>query len=405
MSAIAPRNWWLWLLLAGSLALAAAVRAQAPDQRISRVLADWKRRQQAVQTIRYTLTGQVLHTKGSMRDMSRWKPTDPPKPPRDVTEQIDYRLLLDFAGQRLRWDGQEERYLADRDKVFPRVFTSVYDRTDSMTAWPRADNAGSYVYEDPLWPDVSVHRRPDQGYMVINGLGLFVGPLLLGHGLVRGLAARAGFRQEFDAEGFYVHGEGVQAARRCLVLRSHPLDLPDKRPTFDEFWVDVERDSAVLRQVSWSTGVLTTDEKIAYRATPHGWLVSDWKSTHFSPEGRTLYVRRMRATEVVPEAAVEDADFCVAIEPGMIVREFTPIEGTSVGATRKDYRVQPDGGWNEIVNGVERQSLGLRGGWAFWACGLGGGFFVLLIALLARRRWRRGHRLPPAAPPHPIPSA
>ncbi len=196
----------------------------------------------------------------------------------------------------------------------------------------------------------------------------------------------------------------MQAGRRCLVLRDEPLDLLDERPTFDEFWVDCERDSAVLRKKMWSAGRLCSDDEISYRATAQGWLVSDWKSTFFSPKGGTFELLRMRATEVVPEPPVEDGDFRVAIEPGMIVRESTPAGGASVGATRKNYRVRPDGGWNEIVNGVEKPSRGPLGGWASWVYGLGGAFAAIVAALLVWRRWRRGH-LPPPAPPHPIPLA
>jgi hypothetical protein len=413
VNAIASSSWRLCLLLLGLLVLTPAVRAQPPDARVTRVLADWKRRQQVFQTIRYTLTGQMLRPKGSFPD-DMGRPSNPPRPPRDVTEPMEHRLLLDFAKQRFRWEKEEDAYLPGPDKVFPRVSTSVYNNTDDTTAsgwtangtaWPRAVNTPyTEAFKDPLWPDVAISRRPEQGDVLTNGLGLSLGPLLLGHGLVRGVAVRARFQQEFDAEDFVVHGEGVEAGRRCLVLRLQPLDLLDRRPTFDEFWVDCGRESTVLRQKGWANGVLTTDDEIAYQATPQGWLASDWKSTSFR-DGRVLSVTRMRVTAVVPEPAVEDGDFRVAIEPGMIVREFTPIEGNSVGATRKDYRVRPDGGWNEIVNGVEKQSLGRFGGRASWAYGLGGGAFMLLVALLVWRRWRRGRRLPPAAPPHPVPSA
>jgi hypothetical protein len=404
VNAIASSRWRLWLLLVGLLLLTPVVRAQPPDARVTRVLADWKRRQQAFQTIRYSITGQVIRAKGSIPD-DMGRPSNPPRPSRDVTEPMEHRVLLDFAKQRFRWEKQESAFLPDQDKVFPRVSTSVYDRTDCTTGWPRADNTQSDVFRDPLWPDVSIVRKPEDGHLVTNGLGLPLGPLLLGHGLMRGIAVRARFQQEFNAEDFQVHGEGVQAGRRCLVLRDQPLDLLDDRPSFDEFWVDCERDSAVLRKKMWSAGWLCSDDEIAYQATEQGWLVSDWKSTFFSPEGRTVYVTRMRVAEVVPEPAVEDGDFRVAIEPGMIVQELTPFGDNSLGASRKDYRVRPDGGWNEIVNGVEKQSRGLPGGWASWAFGLGGGTFLLLVALLVWRRWRRGRQLPPAAPPHPVPQA
>jgi hypothetical protein len=62
----------------------------------------------------------------------------------------------------------------------------------------------------------------------------------------------------------------------------------------------------------------------------------------------------------------------------------------------KEFRVRADGGWNEIVNGVERPVRS-------WALYWWGGALAVLAGILAlwhlRRRARR--QTPPSAPPPP----
>jgi hypothetical protein len=204
------------------------------------------------------------------------------------------------------------------------------------------------------------------------------------------------FDMKLEAKDFFVHGQGMHEGRPCLVVRTFPHETFTET-FYEEYWVDLERDGAIVRNSGYRNEKAFWDRQVTWQQTPHGWVPLRWTCTAWNPGGRILNVSRMEVVDFEADPAVTGDDFRVAIEPGMRVKE------TAIGKTGKltddvvkEFRVRADGGWNEIVNGVERPVRS-------WALYWWGGALAVLAGILAlwhlRRRARR--QTPPSAPPPP----
>ncbi len=372
------------------LAAATPVRAQAPDDRLERVLAAWQQRQHAFKAIRYTVKGTNVRPKGSFIDSVTGRSPPQPTPPEDVTEPQDFNLLLDFADKRFRLEVTQQVFLFGARKLGPQASTTVFDGKDSFTLRPRSANSNESIPWNGF--DVLIGRNVNAVPGTLAGtITAQLGPLLYAHGLVPRLTRQPDFEMELAAKDFSIHGQGVQDGRPCVVVRSIPHET-FLETTIDEYWVDPERDGAILRHTAYSNENPIVDREVAWQATAHGWLPLRWTETYRTGPGRKRIdsVTRLEVVDFEADPAVTAADFRVAIEPGMDVAEATV---TKAGQQKKTFRVRADGGWNEVVNGVEQPGRS----WApyYWGGALAA--VVLGLALWHLRRKARRHTPPPTS--------
>src|SRR5689334_9465460 len=98
----------LWIFaLFGMVMLAAWGTAEEIDPRLEKVLADWQKRQNSVQSARYEVRGEHKVPKGSSNalDLYRFVPglrSDQPIPPQDLVGTVSLKLFLDFEKGRHR---------------------------------------------------------------------------------------------------------------------------------------------------------------------------------------------------------------------------------------------------------------------------------------------------------------
>jgi hypothetical protein len=384
----------LFLCLAGigaTFATGAPARAQAADDRLERILAAWQERQQAFKGIRYTVTGTHVRPKGSITDPMTGQPLPGPEPSKDITEPKEYKLLLDFSGKRFRLDLTEQLYSAAYRQLEPRASTSVFDDHDLFTLRPRSANSNASIPWEGF--DVMIGRNLNAAKGTLGGtITASLGPLLCAHGLVPRWTRQPDFDMKLEAKDFQVHGQGVQDGRACAVVRTVPHET-FFNTTFDEYWVDPERDGAILRYTIYQNEKPLVDEEVSWQATPQGWLPQRWTRTTWMQD-RIDGVSRLEVVDFEADPAVTAADFRVSIEPGMDVRETTIGNSGRVsdGGT-KVFRVRADGGWNEVVNGVEIPSRS----WApfYWGAALAA--VVLGLVLWHLRRRARGRTPPPTS--------
>jgi hypothetical protein len=171
-----------------------------------------------------------------------------------------------------------------------------------------------------------------------------------------------------------VHG-GVP----CQVIRTQALKL--STTSYDEFWVDPARDSAIVRYVMYSGKNIFNNIDMQYQKTPHGWLPKQWVFTHYSGTMPSV-IYRMHVESWSANPGMSDADFDIPTAPGMIVEE-TVLDETNhplvnpKSATRV-YRYGEDGSRTEIPDSYGRpRSLGKETHWWYWAAG---GVIVLIAA-------------------------
>jgi hypothetical protein len=383
--------------LSAVLAAATPVRSQPADERLERVLEAWRQRQHSLKSVRYTVSGTTVLPKGSFTDPATGRPLPRPEPPEDVTQPEGYKLLLDFAGKRYRLDLTKQVYSSAYGRLGPRASTTVYDGKDAFTLRPRGGNSDAAIPWTSSDCDVMIGRNRDRGGPVLSGtIAAELGPLLFAHGLVTEGMQQPDFDMKLEAKDFFVHGQGMHEGRPCLVLRTFPHETFTET-SYEEYWVDVERDAAIVRDSGYRNEKAFWDRQVTWQPTPHGWMPQRWICTAWAPNGRIRNVSRMEVVDFEADPAVTGDDFHVAIEPGMHVKE------TVIGKTGKptddmvkEFRIRADGGWNEIVNGVERPVRS-------WAPYWWGGALAVLVGLLAlwhlRRRARR--QPPPSAPPPP----
>jgi hypothetical protein len=373
-----------------------SLRAQPNAEQVERVFRDWQKRQERMQRIRYVVRGECIRPKGSYTD-EMGRPLVPPQPPRDIAEKQDTVFLLDISGQRFRMERDHQTYW-DRDKkLVPCLATTVFDSQSSYTAIPREENASAGYIREPSEADVTISKN-DAGYRPLKAVNAYwLSPLLIAHGIVPQLAAAPSFVDKLDIDDFIAQGQAVYDGKPCLVLRTFPTPAGTAK-CFDEYWVDLTRDSAVLRHSQYINDKLLTDAEIVYQQTSRGWLPQRWVgTTRDYTKGNIINLTRLNVQEFNIDPLVSDRDFQVDIKPGMLisVTEYTPLSQTNqLGIQRTMYRVDANGHWREI--GKESNSP-LRSLWGR-LLSLAAIIAVIALAYLLWRRLRPGSGRCPTSP-------
>jgi hypothetical protein len=352
------------MLTAAALLLAAGGSTRAEDARLEKVLADWKARRERVRDARYRVEGERIVPRGAFTDPDTGAPLDPPQPPKDTRCPKKQRIVLDFVRQRHRIETDEMALSSQTGKLFRIYNVNTFNGNEFKEALPRAENDSADRPFGAQRPELTI------GTGDFRGVGAFVTenwPCLFGHGALPTLVDfphPGELRLEPDAEMLSIHGNATHDGRNCLILRAHPQTY--SVTTIDEYWVDVERGSAVVRYVTYSESQPVLDLQLTYEETPSGWFPEKWEVTRRQRGGKAFAVERMRVMERELNANTAEAEFDIPVRPGMVVQKVRYGEKagapTSLPAEQRTFRVGEWGQWNEIVNGVERPNLS----WLVW---------------------------------------
>jgi hypothetical protein len=356
-----------------------------PDPRLEKIFADWQNRRERMKTVRYRVTGQHTRPKGTFTDSYTGKSLGPDAPPHDITWPKRITLLLEFQTSRYRLQEDEQPYSQTQGLFPPRgVVTTVFDSGELSSLIQRAPGTPA----DMKKPDVVVLS----GNMRGMAFRADYWPFFLGHGIVASADANfilpGRFAKALEKEVYHVHGEGVFANRSCVVLRTQARKLTNV--SFDELWVDLARDSAVLRQVIYVNNKIWTDLQVNYQETRVGWLPQDWTISNTHANDVIFSIDHMHIDEVEIDPMITDADFRVDVKPGMIVQR-TSLPGSQDQITvpksnpdRPLFRVTQNGSL-QAVKGPEPRSL--------WPYYFGGGTVIIFCAGSAVYYWWRRKKL------------
>lgn len=370
--------------LACALVAGSQARAQARDERLERVFADWQQRQQRVRSVRYVVTGEGVIPKGSATDAITGQPLVPPEPTRDVSQALSFAVLFDFERGRFRMERETQVYNGPARRLEQWGATTVFDGKDVYS-----ESRMEPAIRHPEDFDMFISKNYAKLYPLKMLSTYYLTSLLLGHGLIPRLMEPATFGQQLSAEDFAVHGQGVYADRPCLVLRTFPARTTTDT-SFDEYWVDTGRASAVVRQLAYVDGWPLVDVEVTYQETARGWLPVQWTGTT-RHKSQIASVDQLRVQEIVFDPPSTDADYQVEVRPGMRVMESTFDDpGTSPagpGVQRRYFRVADNGHWDELV-GTSEQVRGVARTYWFGVPAVAVSACVLWYVIRRRRRAR-----------------
>jgi hypothetical protein len=154
--------------------------------------------------------------------------------------------------------------------------------------------------------------------------------------------------------------------------------------------VDRGRDNAVVRfAVGGANGRVSEDINITYQRMKSEWLPQSWTRTTYHSSGQVLFVCRLHATHCDAGSIINEDNFRVNVEPGMLVRDTTYKTEVSEGRSTftkemSFFRAGEGGELAEVtfVDGVERRKWPLPWWW------LTGAIAILLFAV-GLYLWRR----------------
>lgn len=350
-----PFRLWTFPLF-GVLMSCAWGAAEDIDPRLEKALADWQKRQHAFRSVRYEVRGERVIPKGAYdvlaRDIGDGKlPHGQAVPAEKLVGELSLMLLLDFDKGRHRREIREPTYHMNSGKLVPWVKANTFDGSVAKAAMPREENPGL----GSTMPEFTVVS----GNMKSGEFHCNYFPIFFGHGRIYTVfepIIPGKLRNNPDSGYLYVHGTGVYDRRTCLIVRTQTL----KRNTtsFDEYWVDTERESAILRHVAYCNSKPSHDITIEYRKALAGWLPASWVLT-FYQGGNLMYSDTMRAENISLNPPVRDADFQMEMKTGMIVEERMDLPTKHPLMTPKSnisiYRVKEEGKREELPDPYHRK--------------------------------------------------
>lgn len=284
---------------------AVAQPAATDDELLDRIIADWRARQAAVSKIRY-------RARGEDGMQSRF--------PKEVT------WTLDFRNNRMRKESDEFVSQGDVRELSRQVMTYLFDGTKYQTFYGRERNTSDLYKPPPALADLNWHTG--DGFIVWQDL-----PVFLAHGSIPTNEVSpepSRLDVPLKKDDFVVGGRGKFQGRDCVVLKSPKIGDIGR-----EYWVDLARQSAVLRHIILFHNRPLFGIDVAYVETKAGWLPARWTNTRYEPaDNAVLLVEEMSNVTVELNPTFGSEEFHMKPTPGMRVN-FEEKKGL--------YLMQPDG--------------------------------------------------------------
>ena len=307
--------------------LAAPLSAAEP---VERFLAAMKARTEAFRNVRYTLTG----------SRQRMDTTDPE---RGRLTPVRAKITLDITKDRLRIDSDELLYYIDEtvQKYVPFGGIGTWDGSTNRSLSPKERNflgpkqAEFTISTGPISTEFDARYHP---LFIAHGILPTVGrPLLLDR-----------MPKPHEIEEFRVIGEVTHLGRRCIILRTEPLNSTPGMT--DELWIDAEK-KELLRKIVFAGKSPWCRTDIEYQDSPHGRLPKKWSLT-WSLNGVVASVDKLAVMEYEVDSALSDDEFTLDPQPGMLVLAVrSPEAGSgnnpSYPASGR-FLVDPSGRWVEL---------------------------------------------------------
>ncbi len=294
-----------------------AAQPGGPDT-MQKIVADWGKRRERISQIRYVMKGTRLWPRGAFNTAPNLNPSSSQQnnPSQNVTAPVTRKLLLDFAGNRHRveWDHPEYDSLSTH-RVYRIRCAEMCDGEVFYSSI--AENSDPNLGKDRVKKHVDV--LIERGLIPAGVFNFCLLTLFPAHGLLiyNDIQVRpAALQPALRPADFTYHGQAVHGGRPCAIVRPPPGVYGQY-----EFWVDVERDSAVVKQIVNPDRPLSTIE-LTYRNTAKGWLPKAWSYSEYDRES-LRFSERVDVAEIDLSPRFSDEDFKLPLVPGMYVEDQT----------------------------------------------------------------------------------
>jgi hypothetical protein len=358
---------------------AVALPAQTRDERLQKVIQEWNKRRDSIRNVRYLIRGERIIPKGIVAENENNKPLAVPLPRQDISSPIQRTFILDVVNNRFRLEIEEKGFSWKQEKLYPIHRTDLYDGQEYKILHPGDPNPD--VHHKGVIPDVAITT----GDASNRTFDFMHWPLFDGLGIVQSIAHRSSAKKlvlDFNQEDYVVHGEGLFQGRKCLVLRTNTRGPGGG--LYDEYWVDTQRESVVLKHLFVSQKVPLVELSIDYRKTSRGTFPSGWTYTRRAGANKVREIERVRVSEFEFDLPFSQRSFDLTQEPGMKVArtQFAPPASDAKSSDPKIskqtlFEMNHDGQLQEI----DKESGALVSGYKvwYWIGGVGIGVLVVLL--------------------------
>ena len=308
---------------------------------VASILRDWQQRRERAPVIRYQLTGKRLWPRGSFAP-DPTEPEDPApaeNPVQDVFGSCTRTTLFDFPRNRFRIEFDNAEYDHQHRQTYRVRCLEVGDGT--------ALRVNIFENSTPRPGDTRAKTHVD--FWIARGEPQIMPPGILGHG----------YEPMFFAAGI-VPAQEVRIRPLALVPTNDPgaftfagrTNESDRtyailRDGNKEYWVDTERDSAIVKMVlkEQMARRVVYEIEIDYQETPGGWLPRSWTRTEFRL-GKMVNSERIEVERIDVLPPVSDQDFILEATAGMYVKDERYRLDVETGRLKSDaahYRLETDG--------------------------------------------------------------
>jgi hypothetical protein len=368
-------------IAAVDFAAAPTVSAQqgGDDDVVKQVLAAWQKRRQAIKTVAYKVEGVETYVKGSMTENS---PEAHPRlrkdfPPKDVSFPKRMAYAFEFSTGKVRKEQRDHILNISLGAFVPKTQYILFDGKTTKIHTPRAENTSELYTPSEAQPDLWVY--PTGTHFVLDQNDY---PILFAHGYPhfynRAIDPVGYFERPLQPSVLRFHQRGAIGDRACVIVRS--VQEAGKYGLFDEFWVDLERDGAILRWQAYSRGRVYIRHEIRYRQAERHWLPESWQfDLDALDDGRNQFTtgERMKVTAVQIAPGFSSSLLTVPLKQGMVVRDAYTSEGGRFVVGTDDRTLVPFG-----------QSTQVWRWWHWLGIALLGGAMLGGLVYLLRRRMR-----------------
>jgi hypothetical protein len=331
-----PRAVWasrrasgLLLCIPGAcLLLIGAAGAAAAEPTVEQIVELWRKRQRLIKTAVWEWKGTVVLPAGYCTGDPLYSPAGEIRTnPKDFVYEHSQKLWIDYAHGRLRKE-TVGAVCVDFDgtgPVQPYLETNicVFDGNHTLVFCPRERNP----HMAPDWQEVDIFAGMQFARFASDDFAY------LAAGVIRTAFAGPN-RRPLEPARFRMLGRARHEGRDCVLLRTE-LRPPS---SYDELWVDVERDAAIVRLVAYGKRGPFSTCTIEYGRAAGTWMPTAYS---FSWDDGPSY--RMKVTRLEVNPRLDPELFRLMVEAGTKIRNG--LTGQSYAAAERGdaLKVRPMG--------------------------------------------------------------
>jgi hypothetical protein len=266
-----------YIILGAIITAGVACASGAGDDVVEKMKRDFDARYKRFGRVRYQLEGTGSTTKGTVSALMAYKD---PMPAADTSWPEQVLWVVDFANARFRKEARGYIFHLEKGVLANCGQFEVFDGKRQATFDPRELNTSLVKTPGPMQPDVYLQNQTNT-----RGFFLYCDyPILFAHGIVPSRSGQVNLLalRDDDRWNWFVHtGDATIDGRTCAILRYRNPNDPGT--VFDEYWVDLEKTSAVIRWKSYysESSSPTQQLEVDYQRSDHGWLPDRWTATAY----------------------------------------------------------------------------------------------------------------------------